>query len=151
VWLNSSLSNGDPTSNENSSPELADYHNWLYKTAADFLPGGYQDKEIDDLVQEGRIAMWKAYEKYDEAKGTLAPWITNAARSRMKDIAHGHGRWTGHTGRRGVTDAMSPHVPRPLALDILLEDWEFDELRLRSPVAASKVMTASNVRAWANG
>jgi DNA-directed RNA polymerase specialized sigma24 family protein len=129
--------------------ELADYHNWLYKTAADMLYGGCKDPDIDDLVQEGRIAMWKALDKYDDCKGTLAPWLTNAARMRMRELAHGHGRWTGHTGRRGVTDAMGKGVPHPVALDPLLEDWEFNELRLRPLVAASKVMTASNVRAWA--
>ena len=129
--------------------QLDDYHNWLYRTAADMLPGGFNDAEIDDLVQEGRIAMWRAYEKYDDCKGTLAPWLTNAARMRMRDCAWGHGRWTGHTGRRGVTDAMGKGVPRPLPLDPLIEDWEFDELRLRPLVAASKVMTASNERAWA--
>lgn len=132
------------------SPDLGAYHNWLYKTAADFLTGGYYDASVDDLVQEGRIAMWKAYEAYEDCKGTLAPWLTNAARMRMKDLAHGHGRWTGHTGRRGVTDAMAHNVPRPLPLDVLLDDWEFDELRLRPPVAASKVMTTTNVKVWAN-
>lgn len=122
-------------------PDFGAYHNWLYKTAADFLPSGYNDTEIDDLVQEGRIAMWKAYEAYDDCKGTLAPWLTNAARMRMKDLSHGHGKWTGHTGRRGVTDAMAKSVPRPLALTALLEVPGFDERRLRMPVAASKVLT----------
>lgn len=129
--------------------DLADYHNWLYKTAAELLRGGYHDPDIDDVVQEGRIAMWRALDTYDDCKGTLAPWLTNAARMRMKDVAIGHGRWTGHTGRRGVTDALGKGVPRALALDVLMTDAEFDELRLRPPVAASKVMTASNVRAWA--
>jgi DNA-directed RNA polymerase specialized sigma24 family protein len=129
--------------------ELDDYHNWLYKTAADLLPGGYHDPEIDDLVQEGRIAMWFAYEKYDDCKGTLAPWITNAARMRMKDLAWGTGRWTGHTGRRGVTDAMGKGVPQPASLEVLLDDFEFDEQRLRESVAVSATMTAANVRAWA--
>jgi hypothetical protein len=128
--------------------DLDDYHNWLYKTAMEMLPNAGRDPYIDDLVQEGRIAMWRALEKYDDCKGTLAPWLTNAARMRMKDIAFGHGRWTGHTGRRGVTDAMGKGVPRPLPLGPLIEDWEFDERRLRPAVAASKVMTAANVRAW---
>jgi DNA-directed RNA polymerase specialized sigma24 family protein len=123
------------------SPDFGAYHNWLYKTAADFLPGGYYDTDIDDLVQEGRIAMWKAYEAYDDCKGTLAPWLTNAARMQMKGIAHSHNRWTGHTSRRGYTDAMSKNVSRPLALTALLEAPEFDERRLRMPVAASKVLT----------
>lgn len=129
--------------------DLSDYHNWLYKTAMEMLPHAGHDPYIDDLVQEGRIAMWRALEKYDDCKGTLAPWLTNAARMRMKDIAFGHGRWTGHTGRRGVTDVMAKSVPPPVRLEALLDDPEFDERRLRQPVAASKQMTATNVRAWA--
>jgi DNA-directed RNA polymerase specialized sigma24 family protein len=129
--------------------DLGAYHGWLYKTAAGLLPGGYSDADLDDLVQEGRIAMWKAIDTYDDCKGTLAPWITNAARMRMREIAHSHGRWTGHTGRRGVTDAMSKNAPRSvISLNTLLDDPEFDERRLRETVAVSAKMTAANVRAW---
>lgn len=122
-----------------------DYHNWLYKLAADYLPGGVLDSEIDDLVQEGRIAMWKSSLTHDPEKGAQPAWLTRAAVNRMKDISHGHGRWTGHTGRRGVTDAMSPHAPRPLSLDSLLSgqddegDYDaIDERRLRPCIAKSK-------------
>jgi DNA-directed RNA polymerase specialized sigma24 family protein len=131
-------------------PDFGAYHTWLYKTAADLLRGGYYDPDIDDVVQEGRIAMWKAYDAYDDCKGTLAPWLTNAARMRMKDVTTGHGRWTGHTGRRGWTDAMSPKVQRALELDMLLDNPEFSELRLRQPVAASKVMTNQRAKEWAD-
>ena len=126
-------------------PDLPAYHNWLYKTAAGLLPAGYRDSDIDDLVQEGRIAMWKAYAAYDDCKGTLAPWLANAARMRMKDVATGHGRWTGHTGRRGWTDATDRNKPLVLPLTALLDDPGFDERRLRPPVAASKVMRADRV------
>ena len=84
---------------------LDDYHNWLYKTAVDLLPGGFQDPGIDDVVQEGRIAMWKSLEAFDDCKGTLAPWVTNAARMRMRDVVHGHGRPTGHEAVRGSREA----------------------------------------------
>jgi DNA-directed RNA polymerase specialized sigma24 family protein len=130
------------------SPDLDAYHNWLYRTAADMLPGGFYDTDIDDLVQEGRIAMWKAYQTYDDCKGTLAPWLTNAARMRMRDVAWGHGRWTGHTGRRGWTDAYRHSTASLLPLDELLSNSEFSEERLRPLVAASKVMTKANVEAW---
>lgn len=72
------------TDDEGESPDLGAYHCWLYKVAAEFLPGGPHDTDIDDLVQEGRIAIWKAYQVYDECKGTLAPWLTNAARMRIR-------------------------------------------------------------------
>jgi DNA-directed RNA polymerase specialized sigma24 family protein len=130
----------------NGEPDLGAYHRWLYKQAISLLPGAADDPALDDLVQEGRIAMWKAWQVYDDCKGTLAPWLTNAARMRMRSVAHGTGRYTGHTGRRGVTDAMG--VKTLLYLDELLNDWEFDETRLRPVVAASKIMTAADVRAW---
>lgn len=122
------------------TPDLSAYHRWLYRIAADMLPGGFLDPEIDDLVQEGRIAMWKAFDRYDDCKGTLAPWMTNAARLRMKDVAHGHGKYTGHTGRRGWTDATDRNRPRVVSLNLLMamaDDGEFDERRLRQPVAKS--------------
>ena len=128
-------------------PDLGAYHGWLYHTAAGLL-GNPCHPDIDDLVQEGRIAMWKALAAYDDCKGTLAPWLANAARMRMRDLAYGHSRWTGSAGRRGWTDAMGRKAPRPLPLGPLLDDPEFDQRRLRQPVAASKVMTAANVRAW---
>lgn len=86
---------------------LGDYHRWLYKTAADLLPGGPYDPGLEDLVQEGRLALWKAAEMFDEAKGTLAPWVTNAARMRMRDLAWGHGQPSGHTAVRGFTEAKA--------------------------------------------
>ncbi len=132
-------------------PDLGAYHNWLYRLAADLLPDGYKDADIDDLVQEGRIAMWKAYEKYDDCKGTLAPWLTNAARMRMKDIAHGHGRWTGRTSRRGWVDAYRSPIASPLPLDELLGHSNFSEQRLRPAVAASRTLELREVKAWAKG
>lgn len=117
--------------------DVADYHSWLCKLAGDMLPGSYYDSAFDDLVQEGRIAMWKASTTYDPQKGSLPSWVTGAARMRMKDVAHGHGRYTGHTGRRGWTDAMSPKVSPPVPLSLVVDNPDFDERRLRPSVAAS--------------
>lgn len=80
---------------------LADYHRWLYKVAADLLPDSYHDKDIDDLVNEGRIAMWRAMETYDESLGALPSWITRAARTHMRSIAHGNSQPTGRPATRG--------------------------------------------------
>lgn len=85
--------------------DFGDYRRWLYKTAADLLPGGYYDTGIDDLAQEGRVAMWRALETHDPARGALAPWVTRAARTRMRDLAWGHGQPTGHEPVRGFTEA----------------------------------------------
>lgn len=71
---------------------LQGYRGWLY-TVANHLGG-----DVDDLVQEGYIAMWRALGTYDPAKGALPTWLTGAARMRMNDVARGHGRPTGHVG-----------------------------------------------------
>ena len=78
---------------------LPDYRRWLHAVARDFLPEGSADH--DDLCQEGFIAMWRAFDTFDPAQGALAPWLTGAARLRMRDVAHGHGQWTGHEAMRG--------------------------------------------------
>ena len=79
--------------------DVQDYERWLHAVANDLLP---PDSPLhDDLVQEGRIAMWRSLERYDPSKGALPSWVTAAARLRMKDFAHGTGRPFGHTPRRG--------------------------------------------------
>lgn len=78
---------------------LPGYRRWLYRLAYDHLPHGSSD--IDDLAQEGYIAMWRAVGTWDEAKGALPSWLTGAARQRMRDVTYGGGRWTGHEALRG--------------------------------------------------
>lgn len=76
---------------------LADYEKWLHKVA-NSIAG---PSEHDDIVQEGRVAMWRALSTHDESKGALAPWLTRAAEMRMKDVAWGTGQPTGHEALRG--------------------------------------------------
>lgn len=70
------------------------YRGWLYFMANQMV----SPAEVDDLVQEGYIAMWRALDRFDPAKGALPSWLTTAARMRMTDIARGHGQPTGHVG-----------------------------------------------------
>lgn len=76
---------------------IKDYERWLHKVANEIG----RPEDHDDLVNEGRIAMWKSLETFDPALGALASWITTAARSRMKDLAWGRGQPTGHEAVRG--------------------------------------------------
>lgn len=78
---------------------LDQYHGWLYRTALDLLPAN--SPLLDDLVQEGRVSMWRALDTFDASKGALPTWLTGAARQRMRDVAHGHGQPTGHEAMRG--------------------------------------------------
>lgn len=61
---------------------LGAFTGWLVHVAREI--GFSQD--WDDLIQEGRIAMWKALDTYD-GKGALPKWLTFCARKRMLDIA----------------------------------------------------------------
>lgn len=76
------------------------YHKWLHKMANVYLDP--TDERHDDLVQEGRIAMWKALQTWDPERVALPTWLTGAAKLRMKDVAFGHGRDTGHEALRGT-------------------------------------------------
>lgn len=77
---------------------LKAYEKWLYRLAYDFT---HDETRVDDLVQEGRIAMWRALETWVPERVALPTWLTGAARMRMKDLAWGHGQPTGHEEMRG--------------------------------------------------
>lgn len=65
---------------------LAEYTHWLYATAGRLL-GSFADPDLDDLVQEGYIAMWRALRSYDESQGALPAWLTAKAEWRMRTVA----------------------------------------------------------------
>lgn len=92
---------------------LPGYRRWLHHVANDMLPANSTDH--DDLVQEGYVAMWRALDTHDPARGSLPSWLTGAARLRMREVAHGHGQWTGRPETRGSRSVDS------LSLDELLE------------------------------
>ncbi len=80
---------------------IADYDRWLGAVAMRLLGATWTEADLQDLKQEGRVAMWRALETYDEAKGALPSWLTRAAEMRMKDIARGHGQPFGREATRG--------------------------------------------------
>lgn len=63
--------------------ELAKYRSWLTQTAL-----GMNNHESvvgpDDIAQEGYIAMWKAFKRYDATRGPLDMWLKANARWKMK-------------------------------------------------------------------
>lgn len=94
--------------------DLGSYHGWLYKVASNLLPGGYSDQNLEDLVQEGRIAMWRALDTLPEDFQAIPMWLTNAAHLRMKNVATGSGQPFGHQAVRGE---------RPVEVTSNLEEW----------------------------
>lgn len=78
---------------------LAGYRGWLYRVAFEM---GARGQDLDDLAQEGYIAMWRALPGWDQAKGSLPSWLTGAARLRMRALRPGgRGREFGHEAMRG--------------------------------------------------
>lgn len=63
---------------------LGEYRPWLYKVANRLLSPGHPD--LDDLVQEGYIAMWKAEKSFSPEKGKMDWWLKFKAHRRMLTI-----------------------------------------------------------------
>ena len=75
-----SLFSDDPRSDPDGV--LADYHRWLYRVARSLTRDHF---EVEDLVQEGRIAMWRALQMWD-GDFNLTAWLTLAAKRRMTKV-----------------------------------------------------------------
>lgn len=91
---------------------LKGFRPWLYKTAYGLLSPG--SPEIDDLVQEGYIAMWRAMDTFKADSGALTSWLTSKAKYRMLEVVHRR-NWTGQPPRlHGSTPAKPPNM---LSLD----------------------------------
>lgn len=79
---------------------LNSYRRWLHKVV-NLLQDDVGHPDHDDLVQEGYVAMWKALQTYDPARGAISAWLTTAARMRMKDCLRTHCGWTGQSPAYG--------------------------------------------------
>ncbi|MGW0777604.1 sigma factor [Streptomyces sp. NPDC002835] len=53
---------------------LAEYDAWLHYRAHQMLPSN--DPCHDDLVREGRGAIWQAHGRYQPGRGALPSWLT---------------------------------------------------------------------------
>lgn len=100
---------------------LPNYRRWLYAVAAELLFQHRLVKEVDDIAQEGYIAMWKALRTYDKTKGALPGYLTQAARWRMIDVAIKFKPQTGEPSIRG-------HTREKAAFPVDYQDAYFMEL-----------------------
>jgi len=83
---------------------LEEYRGWLRKVAIGLVGANL----VEDLAQEGWIAMWRALRSHDPAKGALPAWLTLNAFYRMCDCARDEawlGRPRRHLGRGKLADA----------------------------------------------
>lgn len=94
----------DPTVGANDPNALvADYEDWLH-ARANALTGPGQH---DDLVQEGRLAVWQAAQSFEPGRGQLPHWVTFKAENRMKDVVT-RNTWTGRPLRSdGVRSSVT--------------------------------------------
>lgn len=87
------------------------YEAWLHHTARQ-MDAGYV---TEDLVQEGRIAMWRNEQRRGQSN---AGWMTQAARQRMRDVAwNGRSQWGSE--RTGKTHSVVPVA----SVDEFEGDW----------------------------
>ena len=78
---------------------LENYSGWLHATAWKYSS---DSSTHEDLVQEGRIAMWRGLTTFDASKGSLPSWLTSKARRGMLTAVQRR-IWTG-------TPVSPPHV-----------------------------------------
>lgn len=115
---------------------LRGFRPWLYKTAQQLLSPS--SPEIEDLVQEGYIAMWKALKTHKEEAGPLTAWLTTKARWRMLEVVK-EKNWSGMPSRRHGRNPVQDVVP--LSLDKDYDGATLADLLL-TPDIAESVMNA---------
>ncbi len=83
---------------------LANYRGWLRKVAVGLIG---DHALVEDLAQEGWVAMWRALPSYDPDRGALPGWLTDHAYWRMLKLA-GSRAWLGrpkqNLGRGSLRD-----------------------------------------------
>lgn len=83
---------------ETRAERAAGFERWLHAVANSLHQGSEADHQ--DLVQEGRIAIWEALGR-DLDEDRWAGYVTMAAKGRMLDILSGKRRQTGHVAPEG--------------------------------------------------
>jgi len=96
------------------SDTLLCYKPWLYKTATGLL--NPQSPDLDDLVQEGYVAMWRALGTYKPSSGALPAWLTSKARWRMVEVVQ-KGNFTGLPSRQHGRNAVTTQTVLSLDAD----------------------------------
>jgi RNA polymerase sigma factor (sigma-70 family) len=135
----------DPLVGSDVSALIADYEDWLHRRA--WLLSGANTH--DDLVQEGRIAMWQAIGTFDESKGSLPSWLTLRANGHMLDCVQ-RGTWTGKDKRN--PGATSNGIARRREIDRFQTRYKMETgvYPTTQVVAQSLGMTLSSVSRYLN-
>lgn len=69
--------------------DVGAYRRWAYALAYGMISRSpWTAWEVDDLAQEALIAVWRAGESYDPARGALPSYVTSAARTRLAELVY---------------------------------------------------------------
>lgn len=98
---------------------LRDYLPWLRVVAGNLL--GFDDPGLQDLVQEGYIAMWKAIRSYRPSSGKLDYWLKFKAHHRMLTLST-------RSREKTQPDSLDAPYQDGLTLGDILEDVAAVEL-----------------------
>lgn len=88
---------------------LAAYRGWLQKVASGLIG---DHALVDDLAQEGWVAMWRALPAYNPERGSLPSWLTDHAYWRMLTCVADQA-WLGRPKRHLGRGRLSDHVEHP--------------------------------------
>lgn len=109
--------------------ELRNYRSWLHAVAMDMVGLRAGGQLVQDLAQEGYIAMWRALESYDPSRGSLPHWLTKSAKWRMADVLE-RGSTFGKEAARGVHTRPESIGATEGSLDAMTDagiDWASDD------------------------
>lgn len=113
---------GDLTTDAEIELALNDFERWLHGRSWALL-WGVELNWREDIVQEGRIAMWQAMSTWNPKKGALPSWLTSHANWRMKSVLT-RKIWTGQPTNAGTPNELLSYrgIQTPLSLNKLMEN-----------------------------
>ena len=86
---------------EDKNELLRSYRGWLFKVAIDIAGLREGGQLVQELAQEGYIAMWRSLDSFEPGAGSLPHWLTSNARRRMLEVLRRDARF-GKPESRGV-------------------------------------------------
>ena len=113
---------------EDKNELLRSYRGWLFHTAIELAGLKQGGQLVQDLAQEGYIAMWRALDTYEPGAGSLPHWLTKNARWRMSEVLR-RGSVFGKPEARGVHTRPESAGAVESSLEALVEagvDWASD-------------------------
>ncbi len=98
--------------------DLQSQKSWLYTVARNLTK--HRPWRIDDLCQEGWVAMWRALKTYDPERGASQQWyVRKKAKLRMLEVIIGNEAWLGMEQRHRGTAKQELDFADPQEADYL--------------------------------